>query len=185
MKRKSINAHSFNSMCVQPLFLIGTYDENSIANFAPVTWISKSHEGPEDLIIISMRGTKKTKSNIRKNRCLSANLVSVDMLPLVEYLGSATGFDGIKNEMNYSYSEGEMVKVPTLDISRWVYELEVAHTVTFGESDTFFCRIKNVQVDSSIEDTSDGVNLLMINPVIYSGHYHTLGKHLGKIGDFR
>jgi len=27
-------------MCVQPTFLIGTYDENGIANFAPITWVS-------------------------------------------------------------------------------------------------------------------------------------------------
>ena len=184
MKRKSISAHPFNTMCVQPLFLIGTYDDNGRANFAPVTWLSKTYEGPDDLIIISLSGTKKTKNNIKKNGCLSANLVSVDMLPLVDYLGSVSGCNGYKDELEYTYSEGKIVKVPTLDASRWVYELEVAQIVTIGDSDTFFCRIRNVQIDDSIDDTSDGVNLLTIDPVIYSGHYHALGKHLGKIGDF-
>lgn len=171
-------------MCVQPLFLVGTYDEKGTANFAPITWVSKMYEGPEDLIVISMCGTKKTRSNIKKTGALSANLVSVDMLPLVDYFGSTSGCDGLKNKIEYSYSEALTVNAPTLDVSKIVYELEVAHTVSFGESDTFFCRIQNIQIDCSMDIPYDGVNLIPLDPVIYSGHYHALGKHLGKIGDF-
>lgn len=114
---------------------------------------------------------------------LSANLVSTDMLPLVDYLGSTSGHNGLKSGMDYGIGEGEIVKVPTLDASRWVYELEVSKIVTCGESDTFFCDIKNVQIDDQINIT-DGIDLTEFDPVIYSGHYHSIGQHLGKIGDF-
>lgn len=184
MKRKSLKTQPFSSMCVQPTFLIGTYDENGMADFAPITWLSKTCEGEEDLVIISMYGTKKTKCNVLRNRMLSANLASVDMLPLVDYFGSVSGHDGAKDGIEYGWSNGEVLNVPTLDVSRWVYELEVAKIVNTGESDTFFCRIKNVQVPDDIGDISDGVNLLHLDPVIYSGYYHSLSKCLGKIGDF-
>lgn len=36
--RKSIGTQ--HSMCVQPAFLIGTYDLNGNVNFAPITWVS-------------------------------------------------------------------------------------------------------------------------------------------------
>ena len=85
--------------------------------------------------------------------------------------------------MEYSISEGQVVKVPTLDASRWVYELEVAKIVNVGSSDTFFCYIRNVQIDSSI-DISKGIDLTQFDPVIYSGDYHSIGKHMGTIGDF-
>lgn len=181
MRRKSIKADQ--SMCVQPTFLIGTYDENGNADFAPITWLSVTYNGERYQLIISMFGTKKTKMNVKKTRCLSANLVSTDMLPLVDYFGSISGHNGLKNGMNYAIGEGEAVKAPTLDASKWVYELEVAKIVSCGESDTFFCNIKNIQIDSEI-DITDGIDLTKFDPVIYSGHYHSIGNHLGKIGDF-
>lgn len=46
-------------MCVQPTFIIGTYNEDDSPNFAPVTWISATCEGEEYLLVVSMFGTKK------------------------------------------------------------------------------------------------------------------------------
>ena len=184
IERKSNNGYPINSMCVQPCFLIGTYNEDGQPDFAPITWLSKTCEGENDLLIISMYGTKKTKMNVLRTGKLSANLVSVDMLPLVDYFGSVSGHDGPKNAIHFSYSNGKQLNVPTLDCSRYVYELEVAQTVKTGESDTFFCHIKNEQIDTSLGDISDGINLLLLDPVIYSDHYHSIGKHLGKIGDY-
>ncbi|MFG6357157.1 MAG: flavin reductase [Acetatifactor sp.] len=180
-KRKSVGSHQ--SMCVQPTFIIGTYDEEGNADFAPITWLSVTNDGDRFLLVVSMFGTKKTKMNVQKTGRFSANLVSTDMLPLVDYFGSVSGHKGLKTGMSYGVSEGETVKVPTLDDSRWVYELEVQKTVTCGESDTFFCEIKNVQISEDI-NISDGIDLTDFDPVVYSGHYHSLGEHLGKIGDF-
>ena len=102
-------------MCVQPIFIIGTYDKNGNPDFAPITWLNVTHDGEQFLIVISMYGTKKTKMNVKENGQLSANLVSTYMLPLVDYFGSISG---------------KAVKAPTLDMRRWVYELEVEKTVT-------------------------------------------------------
>ena len=75
--------------------------------------------------------------------------------------------------------------VPVLDESRWVYECEVEKTVETGDSTTFFCRIRNIQMDERLvcRDTFD-VDLTVLDPVIYSGKYHSLGKLLGAIGDY-
>jgi len=55
--------------------------------------------------------------------------------------------------------------------------------VQTGDSNTFFCVIKNVQIDNDI-DISDGIDLTLFDPVVYSGHYHSIGANLGKIGDY-
>jgi flavin reductase (DIM6/NTAB) family NADH-FMN oxidoreductase RutF len=172
-----------HSMCVQPAFLIGTYDEEGNVNFAPITWLSVTWDTDHYMLVISMFGTKKTKQNVIKTKLLSANLVSTDMLYLMDYFGSNSGHNGIKDKMSYDFSNGEILQVPTLDLSKWVYECEVKKIVQTGDSDTFFCDIKNVQVDNDI-DISDGIDLTLFDPVIYSGHYHSIGKHLGKIGDY-
>ena len=87
--------------------------------------------------------------------------------------------------MVYHVSKGVMVAVPVLDESPWVYECEVEKTVDIGESTTFFCRIKNIQIDERLspEDVRS-VDLTKLDPIIYSGMYHSIGKNLGKIGDF-
>lgn len=171
---------------MQPAFIIGTNNDDGSYNFAPITWVSVTSEKENDyLLTISMFGTKRTKQNVIRTGVLSVNLVSTDMLELMDYFGTHHAKDGEKNEISYSVGRGEVVDVPVLDASRWVYECEVVHSIETGESTTFFCKIKNIQIDEHLEyvDTFD-VNLTNLDPVIYSGMYHSIGHLLGKIGDF-
>lgn len=173
-------------MCVQPAFIIGTNNEDGTYNFAPITWVSVTNEKKDDyLLTVSMFGTKRTKQNVIRTGILSVNLVSIDMIELMDYFGTHHAKDGKKDGIAYGVCRGDVVDVPILDASRWVYECEVVRSVETGESTTFFCRIKNVQIDEQLEcvNTFD-VNLTKLEPVIYSGMYHSIGKLLGKIGDF-
>ena len=183
-KRRSVNPKY--SMCVQPSFIIGTNNDDGSANFAPITWASATHEdGDQYLFVISMAGTKMTKKIVLRTGVFSANLVSIDMLPLMDYFGSKHAKDGAKNDISYEVVRGEVLDVPVLNESRWVYECEVARTVETGDSTTFFCHIRNIQMDERLtcEDIFD-IDLMVLDPVIYSGKYHSIGKTLGKIGDF-
>ena len=174
------------SMCVQPAFIIGTRNEDGSPNFAPITWVSAT-TGPDDgyMLVISMFGTKRTKRNVERTGLLSVHLVSVDMLPLMDYFGTRHADDGRKNIVPCGVSRGAVLDVPVLDASRWVYECEVAQSVQTGRSTTFFCRIRNIQMDERLDfaDAFD-VELPPLDPVIYSGKYHSIGRLLGKIGDF-
>ena len=183
-ERKSVSP--IYSMCVQPSFIIGTNNEDGSANFAPITWVSVTHKkGDGYLLVISMFGTKKTKQNVLRTGLFSANLVSTDMLPLMDYFGSRHARDGKKDAVSYSIVRGEVLDVPVLDESRWVYECEVERAIETGDSTTFFCYIRNIQMDKRLEckDIFD-VDLTLLDPVIYSGKYHSLGERLGEIGDF-
>ena len=126
-----------------------------------------------------------TKKNVLRTGIFSANLVSVDMLPLMDYFGSKHAKDGAKNDISYEVVRGDGLDVPVLNESRWVYECEVARTVETGDSTTFFCHIRNIQMDERLEceDIFD-IDLTVLDPVIYSGKYHSISKTLGKIGDF-
>ena len=184
VRRRSVGTQF--SMCVQPAFVIGTTNEDGTHNFAPITWVSVTNETENDyLLTISMFGTKRTKQNVIRTGALSVNLVSTDMLALMDYFGTHHARDGQKDAMAYSVSRGEVVDVPVLDASRWVYECEVVQSVETGNSMTFFCRIRNIQADERLNcaDTFD-IDLTQLDPVIYSGMYHSIGNLLGKIGDF-
>lgn len=183
-KRRSVKP--IYSMCVQPSFIIGTNNEDGSHNFAPITWVSATHEEGEGyLLVISMFGTKRTKQNVLRTGIFSANLVSTDMLPLMDYFGSKSAKNSAKQDVSYEVVRGEMLDVPVLNESRWVYECQVVRTVETGDSTTFFCKICNIQMDEKLvcENTFD-VDLTVLDQVIYSGRYHSLGRMLGKIGDF-
>lgn len=180
MKRKSVKP--IFSMCVQPSFIIGTNNEDGSDNFAPITWVSATHEEGEGyLLVISMAGTKATKTNVLREGIFSANLVNKSMLPMMDYFGHKSD----SKKISYAFSRGEVLNVPTLDESPWVYECKVKKQVETGDSTTFFAEIKNIQMDERMncEDTFD-VDLTMLDPVIYSGRYHSLEESLGKIGDY-
>lgn len=183
MHRKQATAKM--SLCVQPAFIIGTRNADGTDNFAPITWVSATCEGEDYLLVVSMFGTKTTKQNVLRTGWMSVNLVSRAMLPLMDYFGSRHGRDGQKDALAYGVSPGKKIDVPTLDDSPWVYECEVQQAVETGASTTFFCRIRNVQIDETVPcaDAFD-VDLTRLDPVIYSGMYHSIGKRLGKIGDF-
>ncbi|MCL2189604.1 MAG: flavin reductase family protein [Defluviitaleaceae bacterium] len=182
MKRKSIGDQ--HSMVVQPAFIIGTYNENGVANFAPITWVSITWDTDHYMLVISMNGTKQTKKSAEHTRALTANLVSTDMLPLMDYLGSSSGGSAPKDKIPYTYSKGNAVSAPTLDASKWVYECEVSRIVETGDTHTYFCRIKDVQVDETVPMLENRYDLAALDVVVYSGNYYSIGKHLGKIGDF-
>ena len=183
-KRRSVDP--VYSMCVQPAFLIGTNNEDGTPNFAPITWLSVTHEeGDGYLLVISMSGAKQTRRNVIRTGIFSANLVSTDMLPLMDYFGSRHGWDGKKDGVSFGVSRGEALDVPVLDQSRWVYECRVERSLETGDSATFFCRVLNIQMDERLQckDIFD-VDLTVLDPVIYSGRYYSVGPMLGRIGDF-
>ncbi len=184
VRRRSVDP--VYSMCVQPSFIIGTNNEDGTPNFAPITWVSVTHEqGDGYLLVISMSGTKMTKRNVLRTGIFSANLVSTDMLPLMDYFGTRHAADGRKDGMEYAVSRGKVLDVPVLDQSRWVYECEVSQKLDTGDSTTFFCPVRNIQMDERLVCTdSFDVDLTVLDPVIYSGKYHSLGKALGRIGDY-
>lgn len=183
MKRRNIGCR--HAMPVQPTYIIGTYNEDGTPDFAPITWVSQTYRDDEEpLLVISMWGTKKTKQNVHRTKQFTVNLVSRDILELADYFGSTSGKNGPKTALPYSFSRAPFVCAPTLDQSRWVCECEVLQYVTTGKSDTFFCKVHNVQLDEQLEVAEWGVDLTPLDPVIYSGHYQSIGEYLGTIGDF-
>ena len=95
MKRKDIGVQ--HTMPIQPMYIIGTYNEDGTPDFAPITWVSHTFvDDEEPWLVISMWGTKKTKLNVQRTGQLSVNMVTPNMLQLVDYFGSSSGKKGAK-----------------------------------------------------------------------------------------
>jgi flavin reductase (DIM6/NTAB) family NADH-FMN oxidoreductase RutF len=167
----------------QQVFLIGTYDEDGSPHFAPISWVSFTW-GPPCCLVISVSGRtrkKQTSENIQRTGLLSATIVTPDLLPFAEQHNKATYRDGVL--IPQEIEPGRVLKVPLIKGAKWSYECEVIKTVTIGECDTHFAAYSQVNVREDIQKL-DFLDLRAIDPVIYSGHYFTVGEHIGEIGDY-
>ena len=170
---------------IQPVFLIGTYNEDGSPNFAPITWVTTTWDKDHFQMVINMNGSKKTKDNIARTRLLSANLVSTDMVALLDYFGHASGLEGDKTALSYDHAAGHVLAVPTLTQSRRVYELEVVNTVDTFDTTTYFCKSHNrQQIDTIAPDTSAAEEIRLLDPLVYTGSYYKLGDLIGDMGTF-
>jgi flavin reductase (DIM6/NTAB) family NADH-FMN oxidoreductase RutF len=167
----------------QQVFLVGTYDENDTAHFAPFSWISYTCGRPACLII-SIRGDKNTKHNIARTNLLSATVLTPDLIPFAECCNRATMNPALCEKVRPAFVKGSVLDVPLIEKAVWSYECRVINTVQIGETHTYFAEIAEINVAPEIQKL-DFIDLREINPVIYAHfNYFSIGGHLGKIGDF-
>ncbi len=167
----------------QQVFLIGTYCEDGMAHFAPISWVSYTAGSPACLVI-SMAGRKATKENIKRTGLLSATVATPDMLPFLDQYNAATRKRDRAGELPIEVETGAVLGVPLIQHAPFSYECQILQTVLLGETHTYFAQIKSINLTEAVKDM-DFLDLRAINPLIYSPYnYFTVGKHLGKIGDF-
>jgi flavin reductase (DIM6/NTAB) family NADH-FMN oxidoreductase RutF len=182
---KKIDIQPEPVFCPQPMYIIGTYNEDNQPNFSVITWIGFSWNGSPHLML-GVGGKKKTKDNILRESVFSANLVSTDMIWLADYFGCTKGRDGVKNKVKYDFQNGNVLNVPVLDSSKWVFECEVDKVIELVDSHIFISKIRNIQISEQFKDMDiQMIDLLQLDPVLYAPYnYFKISEKLGNCGDW-
>lgn len=111
---KKINIEPDWVFSPQPMYIIGTQNEDGTPNFCIITWIGFSfHKTPH--LMMTIGGNKLTKRNILREGKFSAGMITEDILWLGDYFGSTRGEEGKKNAVSYGYTLGERLEVPIID----------------------------------------------------------------------
>lgn len=169
----------------QPVYIIGTKNENGTPNFCIITWLGFSFDrGPH--LMMTIGGSKLTKTNILREKKFSANLVTEDILWLADYFGSTKGEKGEKRKLSYGYSWGACTEVPVIDECHWAYECEVDRVIELDGAHLFLAEIKNIQIDKAFVDMDmKMIDLVKLQPVIYGPYnYFSVGPKLGEVGEW-
>lgn len=182
---KKINIQPERMFCPQPMYVIGTYNEDKQANFSVITWIGFNWNGSPHLML-GVGGKKRTKDNILREKVFSANLVSADMVWLADYFGCTKGSDGIKDKVEYDFKGGSVLNVPVLESSKWVFECEVNKIIELDDSHIFISEIKNIQIAEQFKNMDmQMIDLLELDPVLYAPYnYFRISEKLGNCGDW-
>lgn len=169
----------------QPMYIIGTKNEDGTPNFCIITWLGFSFDkGPH--LMMTVGGTKLTKTNILRERKFSANMITEDNLWIADYFGNTNGKEGKKNAVPYSFQWGKFVDVPIIDECHWSYECEVTRVIELDGAHLFLAEIKNIQIDKEFESMNmKRIDLTQIRPVIYAPYnYFSTGTKLGEMGEW-
>ena len=167
----------------QQVMLIGTNDTDGKERFCPISWVSYTW-GPPACLVVSIWGVKTTKENIARTGLFSAAVVTPELLPLCEQFNRGTYKKEMFDSLQYETQSRSAFDVPILKASKYSFECKVLTTAQIGETVTYFGEIGNINISKEIQEM-DFFDLSRINPVVYSPeNYFTVGRHLGKIGDF-
>lgn len=144
-----------------PVTVIGAEVNNKI------NWLIVAHVGiiGHDRILVSMSNKHYTNSGIKKSGKLSINLVSREMLPDADYVGSVSGADVDKSGV-FDYHLGENGS-PVIDVSPLTMECDVVDTFESPGFDNFVCSVVNTYVANDMLDDKGHIDYARLKPVLF------------------
>ena len=121
----------------KPMTIIGTEVKGK------VNWLIVGHTGiiGHDRILVSMSKHHYSNQGIKKSKKLSINLVSREMLPKADYVGSVSGASVDKSGV-FAYHIGEN-GTPIIDASPLTMECNVVDIYETDGFDNFICSVVN------------------------------------------
>ena len=161
----------------KPMTVVGAEVEGK------VNWLVVGHTGVigHDRILVSMSKSHYTNQGIKKSKRLSVNLVSREMLPKADYVGSVSGATVNKSEV-FAYHIGEN-DTPVIDASPLTMECEVVDIYETDSFDNFICAIVNTYAASDVLDSDGKLDYTKLKPVLFefpTYSYLATGEIIGK-----
>ena len=148
-----------------------------------VNWLVVGHTGiiGHDRILVSMNKQHYTDQGIRKSKKLSINLVSREMLPEADYVGSVSGASVDKSNV-FDYHIGEK-GTPIIDASPLTMECEVVDIYETEGFDNFICIVVNTYATPDVLDHNGKLDYARLKPVLFefpTYSYLATGEVIGK-----
>lgn len=177
METNKKNLGNLLALYPKPMTVVGAEVEGK------VNWLVVGHTGVigHDRILVSMSKSHYTNQGIKKSKRLSVNLVSREMLPKADYVGSVSGAMVDKSEV-FAYHIGEN-DTPVIDASPLTMECEVVDIYETDGFDNFICAIVNTYAASDVLDSDGKLDYTKLKPVLFefpTYSYLATGEIIGK-----
>lgn len=148
-----------------------------------VNWLIVGHTGiiGHDRILVSMSDKHYTNQGVRQSKKLSINLVSQEMLPMADYVGSVSGATVDKSEV-FDFHWGEN-GTPVIDASPLTMECDVMDIYKTDGFDNFICSVVNTYASPEVLDADGKPDYARLKPVLFdftTYSYIATGEVIGK-----
>lgn len=177
METEKQNIGNLLALYPKPMTVVGAEVEGK------VNWLVVGHTGiiGHDRILLSMSKSHYTNQGIRKSKKLSVSLVSREMLPKADYVGSVSGASVDKSEV-FEYHIGEN-GTPVIDISPLTMECNVVDIYETDGFDNFICSVVNTYVSPDVLSDNGKPDYTRLKPVLFdfpTYSYLATGEVIGK-----
>ena len=171
------NLGSVLALYPKPMTVIGAEVDGK------VNWLVVGHTGiiGHDRILVSMSKSHYTNQGIRESKRLSVNLVSREMLPKADYVGSVSGAS-VDKSVVFEYHWGENGS-PVIDASPLTMECNVVDIYETEGFDNFVCSIANTYAAPDVLDDKGKLDYTRLKPVLFefpTYSYLATGEIIGK-----
>lgn len=161
-----------------PVFIIGSYDENGVADAMNAAWGGISEENE---ISICISAEHKTTKNIVARGAFTVSVATADTVVPCDYVGIVSGNDVPDKieKAGFHTTKSEFVDAPIINELPMAIECEL---ISYDE-DT--CRLVGKIVNLSADESvlTDGkIDVAKLRPITYDslGHgYYVLGEKVG------
>lgn len=152
------------------------------------TWTLVAHVGiiGHDRILVSLASAHYINPLIKKDQKLSVNLVSEEMLPEADYVGSVSGAKADKSAV-FEYETGES-GTPVICDAPLTMECSVADVYETPGFESFICTIDNTYVEEEHLNEAGKINYQTLKPVLFefpTYEYLKTGEVIGKCLSFK
>lgn len=162
----------------QPVFIVGSYDENGIPDAMNAAWggISKSNE-----ISLCLSSNHKTVENILYRKAFTVSMATVDTVIPCDYVGLVSGNE-TENKLEkagFHTMRSEFVDAPL------IVELPMAVECKLISYNPESCRMVGEIVNVCAEEavlTDGNIDPMKLRPITYDGMnhaYYVLGEKVG------
>ena len=177
MDTEKQNIGSVLALYPKPMTIIGAEVNGK------VNWLVVGHTGiiGHDRILVSMSKSHYTNQGIKESKKLSVNLVSREMLPKADYVGSVSGASVDKSAV-FEYHWGENGS-PVIDASPLTMECDVVDIYETEGFDNFVCSIANTYAAPDVLDGKGKLDYMRLKPVLFefpTYSYLATGEIIGK-----
>ena len=163
----------------QPVFILGTYDENGVPNAMNAAWggISDDHE-----ISICVSAGHKTMENIHLRKAFTVSMATAEHVVACDYVGIVSGNKEPDKfaKAGFHATKSEFVDAPLIDELPMAMECEL---ISYDpESCRLVGRIVNVSADESVLNKRGKVDPAKLRPITFdpmNNAYLVLGEKVG------
>lgn len=160
-----------------------TCKDKEIDNIITIAWAGTVCTDPA-MVSISIRKSRYSYNIIKETGEFIVNLPGKDLAFAVDFSGVKSGKDVDKfNHLKLTKRLGSKVNVNMIEECPVNIECKLKEVISLGSHDMFLGEVVAVNVEESLIDKTNKLNLDKANLMCYShGEYFSLSKPLGKFG---
>lgn len=175
--RKNLKAKAY--IYPLPVLIIGTYDENGVADAMNAAWGTVCDSAQ---VSICLSSGHKTVKNLLKTKAFTVAIADRKNVVAADFVGvvSATVDPDKLSKTHWHITKSEFVHAPIIQELPLVLECKLVRYDT--ETEICIGEVVNVSVDESILDENGKIDLTKFQPICYdcdTHGYYTLGERVG------